>query len=99
MTRTLSTLMSVGFGTLLLVSAGCEDKATKEALATCNTKYQDLQKTSSAQMASLAQTKTELAQAQAKVQELTKEMEQLKNSKPAKTETPPGKKAAHRKKK
>ncbi len=99
MIRKLSTFISVVFGALLLLGAGCEDKAAKQALGTCNTNLQDLQKTSSAQATSLTQMKAELAQAQARLQELTKELERIKTSQPTKAETPAAPKAAPGKKK
>ena len=98
MTRKLSTFLSLVFGAVLFVGAGCEDTATKAALATCNTNYENLQKSSSAQSGSLSQTKAELAQAQAKVQELTKENDQLKAPKTGKAESSATKSAADKKK-
>jgi hypothetical protein len=86
MTRKLSTFMSLVLGALLLASAGCEDEASKAALATCNSSYESLVKSTSAQTASIGQLKTELAQAQAKVQEIAKENELLKNPKMGKAE-------------
>jgi peptidoglycan hydrolase CwlO-like protein len=99
MTRKLSTFLSLVFGSILLASAGCEDAATKAALATCNTNYENLQKSSSAQAGSLSQLKTELTQAQAKVQELTKENDQLKATKTGKVEASASKSSAHKRKK
>ena len=79
MTRTLSALMSLVLGAAFFVTAGCEDEASKASLKTCNSSLESLQKSSSAQTASVNQLKADLAQAQAKVQELTKENEQLKS--------------------
>jgi hypothetical protein len=92
MTRKFSALMSLALGATLLASAGCEDEASKAALNTCNTSLESLQKSSSAQTTSMNQLKADLAQTQAKVQELTKENEQLKNPKMGKAEAPAAKK-------
>jgi len=96
MIRKFSALMSLLLGAALLVSAGCEDEAGKAALKTCNTSLESLQKTSAAQTASVNHLKADLAQAQAKVQELlTKETEQAKNPKlMGKAEAPAAKKPA-----
>ena len=94
MNRKLSALMSLVLGATLLVGAGCEDEAGKAALNTCNTSLQNAQKSSAAQTTSMNQMKADLAQAQAKVQELTKENEQLKNPKTGKAETSAAKKPA-----
>ena len=94
MTRKFSTLMSLLLGATLLVSAGCEDEAGKAALNTCNTSLENAQKSSAAQTTTVNQLKADLAQAQAKVQELTKENEQLKNPKTGKAETSAAKKPA-----
>jgi hypothetical protein len=80
----LSTILSLVLGATLLVASGCEDEAGKAALRTCNTNLESLQKTSTAQVASVNALKRELAQSQAKVEELTKEVEQLKSPKPTK---------------
>ena len=94
MTRKFSTLMSLLLGATLLVSAGCEDEAGKAALNTCNTSLENAQKSSAAQTTTVNQLKADLAQAQAKVQELlTKENEQAaKNPKTGKAEAPTAKK-------
>lgn len=94
MTRKFSALMSLALGATLLASAGCEDEASKAALNTCNTSLQNAQKSSAAQTTTVNQLKADLAQAQAKVQELSKENEQLKNPKTGKAETPAAKKPA-----
>jgi exonuclease VII small subunit len=94
MTRKLSALMSLALGATLLASAGCEDEASKAALNTCNTSLQSAQKSSAAQTTTVNQLKADLAQAQAKVEALTKENEQLKNPKTGKAETSAAKKPA-----
>jgi hypothetical protein len=80
----LSALLSLILGATLLLGSGCEDEASKTALRNCNTSLESLQKTSTAQMASVNALKQELALSQAKVEELTKEVEQLKPPKPGK---------------
>jgi hypothetical protein len=94
MPRKFSTLMSLLLGATLLVSAGCEDEAGKAALKICNTSLESMQRSASAQTASMNQLKADLVQAQAKVQELlTKENEQAaKNPKMGKAEAPAAKK-------
>jgi exonuclease VII small subunit len=92
MTPKFSALMSLVLGATLLVGAGCEDEAGKAALNTCSTSLQNAQKSSAAQTTAMNQLKADLAQAQAKVEELTKEKEQLKNPKMGKAETPAAKK-------
>jgi hypothetical protein len=94
MTRKLSALMSLVLGTTLLVGTGCEDEAGKAALNTCNTSLESMKKGSAAQTTSMNQMKADLAQAQAKVEALTKENEQLKNPKMGKAETSAAKKPA-----
>jgi len=82
MNRKLSALMSLVLGATLLVGAGCEDEAGKAALNTCN-KAPERTEELGRSKTSMNQMKADLAQAQAKVQELTKENEQLKNPKTA----------------
>ena len=99
MTRVLSTFPSVILGAVLLVSTGCEDEANKTALSACRANVESLQKTSTAQVASVNALKQELAQSQAKVEELTKEVDQLKSPKSSKAEASAAKLAAPAKKK
>jgi TolA-binding protein len=87
MTRILSTFLSLILGATLLVSVGCEDEANKTALNSCRSSLESLQKTSNAQVASVNTLKQELVQSQAKVEELTKEVDQLKNPKSSKVES------------
>ena len=81
MTRTLKTLMTVFFGALLLSSTACEDKETQDALKTCKNDLGNEQKLSTSQRATIESLKSELAQAQAKVQEMTTESEAAKTGK------------------
>ena len=99
MTRVLSTVVSLILGAALLVSTGCEDEANKAALNTCRASLESLQKASTAQVASVNALKQELARFQAKVEELTKEVDQLKSPKSGKAEVSAAKPAAPAKKK
>jgi septal ring factor EnvC (AmiA/AmiB activator) len=84
MTRTLKTLATLCLGAFLLASAGCEDKETQEALKTCKNDLGNVQKSLASQMATTNDLKTQLAQAEAKVQELTKAAELGKEGKGSK---------------
>ena len=100
MTRTfkLVTLGILGFG--LLMSTGCEDKVCKDALQSCKKESTDQRKEGSANLATISELKSQLASAQAKVDNLTKENDEFK----AKADTAAdkgrakGKKAKHKKK-
>lgn len=80
------------------MGSGCEDEANKAALNTCRASLESLQKTSTAEVASASALKQELAQSQSKVEELTKEVDQLKTSKSGKAEASPAKPAMASKK-
>jgi phage shock protein A len=90
-----------------LFAMGCEDAATTAALKTCTTDFANLQKSLSAQESTLKDLKKQLAEAQNKVGQLTKENEDLKAAKPHgkaeaavdKKSEPTGKKAAGKGKK
>ncbi len=99
MTRVPNAFLSLILSAGLLVSTGCEDEANKTALNTCRTSLESLQKTSTAQVANVNELKQELAQSQAKVEELTKEVDQLKSPKSGKAEVTAAKPAAPAKKK
>ena len=81
MTRTLKTLATVCLGAFLLASAGCEDKETQEALKTCKNDLGNVQKSLASQTATANDLKAKLAQAEEKVQELTKAAESGKEGK------------------
>jgi hypothetical protein len=81
MTRTFQTLAAVCLGALLLASAGCEDKEALEALKTCRNDLSLEQKTATSQRATIDGLKAQLAEAQAKMQELSKESEAAKTGK------------------
>lgn len=72
MTRTLSTLMAVCLGTILLTSTACENKETEAALKTCKTDLGNEQKRAIDQQTIIANLKTQLAATQAKVDEMAK---------------------------
>jgi multidrug resistance efflux pump len=91
MTRTLKTLANVCLGALLFTSAGCEDKESQEALKTCRNDLGAEQKTATSQRATIDNLKAQLAQAEAKVQELTKASESAKPGKGSKTVEEKGK--------
>jgi septal ring factor EnvC (AmiA/AmiB activator) len=81
MTRTLKTLVTVCLGAFLLTSAGCEDKESQEALKTCRNDMGNVQKSLANETATANELKAKLAQAEAKVQELTKASEAGKEAK------------------
>jgi DNA-binding protein H-NS len=66
------------FGACLLMSTSCEDKVCNEALQTCKKESTEQRKECAANLAKLAELKTELGAAQAKVESLTKESDELK---------------------
>lgn len=84
MTRILKTLATVCLGAFLLASAGCEDKEAQEALKTCKNDLGNVQKSLASQTATANELKAKLAQAEEKVQELTKAAEAGKEGKGAK---------------
>jgi hypothetical protein len=81
MTRTLTTLMTVCLGAFLLAGAGCEDKAAQAALKTCKNDLGNEQKLAASQTTTINDLKSQLAQAQAKAAEMSKEMEAAKAGK------------------
>ena len=81
MSRTFKTLTTVCLGALLLTTVACEDKETQEALKTCKNDLSSAQKTEAAQMTSINDLKAQLASAQAKIGEMTKEADMAKNAK------------------
>jgi len=77
MTRTFK-LMTVGaLGAWMMMSTGCEDKVCHEALQTCKKDSTDQRKECAGNMAKIRELKTELSDAQAKVESLTKANEEL----------------------
>jgi len=85
MTRTFKTLVTVCLGAFLLTSAGCEDKEAQEALKTCKSEVTGLQKSVASQVPTISGLRAQLAQSEAKVQELTKEIDTSKAGKGGKT--------------
>jgi len=81
MTRTLTTLITVCLGAFLLTGAGCEDKEAQEALKTCKNDLGNEQKLTASHTATINELKSQLAQAQAKAAEMSKEMEAAKAGK------------------
>ena len=81
MTRALKTLSTLCLGAFLLTSAGCEDKESQEALKTCRNDLSNVQKSLASQTANANDLKAKLAQAEAKVQEVTKATEAGKEGK------------------
>ncbi len=86
MTRTFKTLATIGLGVLLLTGAACEDQETQDALKTCKSDLSNVQKTLATQTPTMNTLKAQLAQAEAKVQELTKEKEAMNPAKGGKAE-------------
>jgi tRNA isopentenyl-2-thiomethyl-A-37 hydroxylase MiaE len=72
MTPLFKTLMTVCLGALLLTSTGCEDKAAQEALKTCTDLINE-QKLVASESLTISELKAQLAQAQAKMEETSKE--------------------------
>lgn len=103
MTRTFKLVTSVVFGTWLLMSTGCEDKACKESLQTCKKEASDQRKECAGQLTTISELKTLLTETQNKVESLTKENQELKAAKSADTGSKSSKakpaKAKHKKKK
>ncbi len=100
MTRTFKLMMLGALGTLLLAGTSCEDKVCQQSLQTCKKESSDQKKESASNQATIKELKSQLADAQAKVESLTKENDELK----AKSEQPEtkakgkgGKKAKHKK--
>jgi tRNA isopentenyl-2-thiomethyl-A-37 hydroxylase MiaE len=72
MTPLFKSLMTVCLGALLLTSTGCEDKAAQEALKTCTDLINE-QKLVASESLTISELKAQLAQAQAKMEETSKE--------------------------
>ena len=78
MTRTFKLLTFGVFGAWLLTSTSCEDKVCNDALQTCKKESTEQRKECATNLTKLTELKTELAAAQAKVDSLTKENDELK---------------------
>jgi len=78
MTRTFKLMMLGALGTWLLVGTSCEDKVCQQSLQTCKKESADQKKESAANQATIKELKSQLADAQTKVESLTKENDELK---------------------
>jgi len=78
MTRTFKLLTCGVLGAWLLATTSCEDKVCNDALQTCKKEATEQRKECAANLAKLAEVKTELAATQAKIDNLTKENDELK---------------------
>ena len=78
MTRTSKLLTCGALGAWLLTSTSCEDKVCNDALQTCKKEATEQRKECATNLTKLTELKTELAAAQAKVDSLTKENDELK---------------------
>ena len=78
MTRTLK-LMTLGvLGGWLLMSTGCEDKVCQQELLTCKKESTEQRKECATNLSKMHELKTQLTEAQSKVDSLTKENDELK---------------------
>ncbi len=72
-------LMTLGaLSAWLLMSTGCEDKVCKQELATCKKDSTDQRKECEANLVKLRELKSQMTEAQSKVDSLTKENDELK---------------------
>jgi TolA-binding protein len=93
MTRLGTVLASGCLGAFLLVTSGCEDKQCQDSLSSCRTEVSNLQKMSETQQTAMRELREQLTQAQAKVQELTAQLEPQKGGKGTKAKEEKGKTA------
>jgi hypothetical protein len=102
MTRTFKLVTLGVLGAWLLTSTSCEDKVCNDALQICKKDSTAQRKESAAQLTTISELKSKLADAQAKVDSLTKENDEFK-AKSADDAAAKGKakggKAKHKKKK
>jgi hypothetical protein len=84
MTHAFKMLTAVFAGTLLLSGAACENKETDEALRACRNDLAGEQQKGTSQQTTISQLKSDLATAQTKIADLTKEAEAAKNGKAGK---------------
>jgi peptidoglycan hydrolase CwlO-like protein len=78
MTRTLKLMTLGALSGWLLMSTGCEDKVCKQDLATCKKDQSEQRKECAANLKKIDELKTQLGEAQAKVDGLSKEMDEIK---------------------
>jgi large subunit ribosomal protein L29 len=93
MTRLGTGLVSACLGVFLFATSGCEDKQCQDSLSSCRNEMSNLQKTSATQETQMKALKDQLAQSQAKIQELTTELESQKGGKGAGAKEEKGKAA------
>ena len=99
MTRTLKALSALVLGGMLLVSAGCEDKECKEALAKATTASEASAKAQAATVAELNATKAKVAAQAAELAQVKKDLEAAKAAPPKAEEPAPATPAKKGKKK
>ena len=80
MTRTFKLMTMGALSAWLLASTGCEDKVCKEQLQTCKKESAEQRKECADNLSKMQGLKTQLAEAQTKVDSLTKENDELKAS-------------------
>ncbi len=78
MTRTLKLMTLGALSAWLMMGTGCEDKVCKDALSTCKKESTDQRKECAGNLGKIQELKTELADAQTKLESLTKENDELK---------------------
>jgi len=78
MTRTFKLLTLGALGTWLLASTSCEDKDCNMALQTCKKEASELRTECASDLSRISELKTQLANAQEKVDSLTKDNDELK---------------------
>lgn len=80
MTRMFRTMAIGALGAWLLTSTGCEDKVCQGNLQTCKKDADQQRKECSTNLEKIQELKTQLAEAQAKVDSLGKENDELKKA-------------------
>lgn len=102
MTRTFKILTLGVLGAWLLTNTSCEDKVCNEALQTCKKEATEQRKECASNLAKVAELKTQLADAEAKVASLSKENDEFKAKSEAAEAKPKAKgkggKAKHKRK-
>ena len=78
MNRTFKLVTLGVLGAWLLTSTSCEDKVCNDALQTCKKEATEQRKECASNLAKAAELKTQLADAEAKVESLTKENDEFK---------------------
>jgi hypothetical protein len=84
----------------LLTGTSCEDKVCQQSLQTCKKEAADQKKESAGNLATIRELKSQLADAQAKVDNLSKENDELKaksEEADTKAKSKGGKKGKHKK--